>query len=320
MYTEELINSFKEIFSKDNIRIIAHRSPDGDTLGSCFALCKTLKLHGKNAEVVCSDRVSPRLTVLTEGKAELEPTFTPDCTVTVDVATADLLGKKYMDMADTVDYAIDHHYTHKPFAKKVILDGKCSSAGEFLFNLLEQAEIQINKEIAKLLYAAIVTDTGCFKFSNATPETHISAAKLLRYGIETESLTKVLLDEASIEYIRFECDVINNMRIYDGKIVFLPITKEMMERNNIKEGETDGLAFLLRRIQGAEVGATLRETDEKIRISLRSFGNTNVAEIAARFDGGGHVKAAGCGINGDIEFAEKALLEEIRNKINGESL
>ena len=118
MYTEELINNFKEIFSKDNIRIIAHRSPDGDTLGSCFALCETLKLHGKNAEVVCSDKVSSKLTILTEEKTELEPTFTPDCTVTVDVATADLLGKKYVDIADTVDYAIDHHYTQSHSQKK----------------------------------------------------------------------------------------------------------------------------------------------------------------------------------------------------------
>ena len=315
MYTKELINNFKEIFTKDNIQIIAHRSPDGDTLGSCFALCEALRLYGKNAEVVCSDDVTPKLTILTEGKTELSSTFKPNCIVTVDVATADLLGKKYSGTASKVDYAIDHHYTHKNYAKKVMLDGDCSSAGEFLFNLFEQAEIQINSKIAQLLYAAIASDTGCFKFSNTTHETHIVASKLLRYGIETEDLLKVLLDEASIDYIKFECDVINNMKVYDGKIVLLPVTKAMMEKNNIAEGETDGLSYLLRRIQGAKVGATLRESDEKIRISLRSFGDTNVAEIAAKFDGGGHVKAAGCSFKGDIESAEKALLEEIRKTL-----
>jgi len=311
-----LINNFKEIFAKNNIRIIAHRSPDGDTLGSCFALCEALKLSGKNAEVVCSDKVTEKLTILTDGKTELSPTFEPDCIVTVDVATAELLGKTYSEIAAEVDYAIDHHYTHKNFAKKTLLDGDCSSAGEFLFNLFEQAEIQLNTQIAKLLYAAISSDTGSFKFSNTTPNTHIAAAKLLKYGIETENITKILFDEASIDYIKFECDVINKMKIYDEKIVFLSVTKEMMAKNNIKENETDGLAYLLRRIPGAEIGATLRESDGKIRISLRSFGDKNVAEIAAKFDGGGHIKAAGCSFKGDIEEAEKALLEEIRKAFN----
>lgn len=315
MYTNELINNFKEIFTKNNIQIIAHRSPDGDTLGSCFALCEALKLHGKKAEVVCSDNVIPKLTILTEGKTELSSTFKPDCIVTVDVATAELLGKKYSEIASDVDFAIDHHYTHKDFAKKVILDGNCSSAGEFLFNLFEQAEIQINSKIAQLLYAAMASDTGCFKFSNTTCETHMVAAKLLQYDIETENLLKSLLDEASIDYIKFESEVINNMKIYDENIVLLPVTKTMMEKNNITEGETDALSYLLRRIQGAKIGATLRESDEKIRISLRSFGDTNVAEIAAEFDGGGHVKAAGCSFKGDLESAEKALIEEIRKRI-----
>ena len=84
----------------------------------------------------------------------------------------------------------------------------------------------------------------------------------------------------------------------------MSMTKEMMEKHNIKEWETDGLAYLLRRIQGAEVGATLRESDEKIRVSLRSFGDVNVAEVAAKLGGGGHVKAAGCSV--DAPIIEKA--------------
>lgn len=244
MYNKEIIDLFKEIFTKDNIRIIAHRSPDGDTLGSCFALCEVLKSQGKTAEVVCSDKVAEKLTILTDGKGELLPTFTPDCIVTVDVATADLMGKAYCDEAANVDYAIDHHYTNTHFAKNLILDGDSSSAGEFLYYLLEQAEIEITEKAAMLLYAAIASDTGCFKFANTMPETHEAAAKLLRYGIDIEKINKILFDEATIDYIRFECEVINNMKVFDNSIVFLPITQEIMDRHNIKDGEASGLAYL----------------------------------------------------------------------------
>lgn len=315
MYNKETIDLFKEIFTKDNIRIIAHRSPDGDTLGSCFALCEVLKNMGKTAEVVCSDKVADKLTILTDGNTELIPTFTPDCLVTVDVATADLMGRGYCDIAADVDYAIDHHYTNTHFAKNLILDGDCSSAGEFLYYLLEQADIEITEKAAMLLYAAMASDTGCFKFSNTMPETHEAAAKLLRYGIDIEKINKILFDEASIEYIRFECEVVNNMKIFDGKIVFLPVTKELMEKYNIQDGEANGLAYLLRRIKGAEIGATLRESDEKIRVSLRSFGDANVAEVAAKLGGGGHVKASGCGIVGTLEEAEEILLNAIKETI-----
>lgn len=315
MYNKETIDLFKEIFTKDNIRIIAHRSPDGDTLGSCFALCEVLKNMGKTAEVVCSDKVADKLAILTDGNTELFPTFTPDCLVTVDVATADLMGRGYCDIAADVDYAIDHHYTNTHFAKNLILDGDCSSAGEFLYYLLEQANIEITEKAAMLLYAAMASDTGCFKFSNTMPETHEAAAKLLRYGIDIEKINKILFDEASIEYIRFECEVVNNMKIFDGKIVFLPVTKELMEKYNIQDGEANGLAYLLRRIKGAEIGATLRESDEKIRVSLRSFGDANVAEVAAKLGGGGHVKASGCGIVGTLEEAEEILLNAIKETI-----
>ena len=315
MYNEETINLFKEIFTKDNIRIIAHRSPDGDTLGSCFALCEVLKNMGKTAEVVCSDKVADKLTLLTDGNTELIPTFTPNCIVTVDVATAELLGKSYCDMASEVDYAIDHHYTNTNFAKNLIIDGDSYSAGEFLYYLLEQAEIEIPQKAAMLLYSAIASDTGCFKFANTMPETHEAAAKLLRYGIDIEKINKILFDEATIEYIRFECEVVNNMKIFDDKIVFLPVTKEMMEKYNIQDGEANGLAYLLRRIKGAEIGATLRESDEKIRISLRSFGDANVAEVAAKLGGGGHVKASGCGIVGNLEEATEILLKTIKETI-----
>lgn len=314
MYPQTDIDNFKEIFAKDNIRIIAHRSPDGDTLGSCFALCEVLNNMGKTAEVVCSDKVSDKLTILTDGKIELIPSFTPDYTVSIDVATEELLGRAFLPYAKDIDCAIDHHYTNTHFAKKTILDGESSSLGEFLYYLLEQSGVEITQKAARLLYAAISSDTGCFKFSNTTPSTHIAAARLLQYGIETETLNKKLFDEASIDYIRFECEVINNMKLIDN-IVLLPVTKAMMEKHNIKEWETDGLAYLLRRIQGSEIGATLRESDEKIRVSLRSFGNTNVAEIASKLGGGGHVKAAGCGIYGTLEEAQEKLLNVIKETI-----
>lgn len=301
------------MLTKNNVRIIAHRNPDGDSLGSCFALCEVLKSLGKRAEVVCSDAVPKKITVLSDGKTELLPTFTPDYTVSVDVATEDLLGNEYRESASEIDLAIDHHCTNTNYAKNLILDAGRSSAGELLYALLEQCKVPLTSKAALLLYAAIASDTGCFKFSNTTPETHIIAGELLKFNINTEELNKKLFDEASIDYMRFECEVISNMKLYDENIVFFIVTKEMMERNNVKENETDALSYLLRRISGAKVGATLREADGNVRVSLRSFCDVNVAMIASELGGGGHVKASGCRIAADIAAAEEILIKTIRN-------
>lgn len=312
MYSAEAINTFAEVLSRDDVRIIAHKNPDGDTLGSCFALCSVLKQRGKHAEVVCGDTVPCRLSVITDGLTELKPTFRPDYIVTVDIATTELMGSDYSDIK--VDCAIDHHYTNTKYAKKTILDGNCSSAGELLYRLLSQSKIEISRYTAEKLYVAIASDTGCFKFSNTTPETHETAARLLGCGFDFGDLNRRLFDEADVRILRFESELINNMRLYEnGRVVFFFITRDIMSKYEVDDSETDGISYLLRRIKGAEVGATLREVpDGKTRVSLRSFGNADVSRTAQVFGGGGHIRAAGCTLDGNIYDAAEKVLKEIK--------
>ena len=210
---------FRDLLSRDRICIYMHRSPDGDTLGSALALEKVLKNAGKRVCIACSDIVPRRLRFITDGVSAFEPAFEPLVKVSIDVASEKLLGERYENEASTFDFCIDHHYTNTHYAKKTVVCPEASSAGEVLFMLLEQTGTPIDGKTAEYLYTAIAFDTGCFKFSNVRPQTHIAAAKLLSFGIDSADINRKLFDVAPMKQLLLEKTVIDNIRVYlDGKV------------------------------------------------------------------------------------------------------
>lgn len=305
---------FRDILDLDNVCIITHRTPDGDTLGAAFAMNRLFERHGKRSAVVCSEEVPSRLAFISDGATVLEPGFEPDVYISVDTATRDLMGTKYCDTE--VKYAIDHHGTNSLYAENTILE-TVSSTGELLFELMKETGEEPDKYIAEKLYAAISLDTGCFKYSNTTPRTHMIAAELLGFGIDASEINRKLFDTISINQLSLQGDVIKTLRRYcDGKITVATMTINTLKINCMSYNDSDAIVSLSRRIEGTIVGVTIKEKEPgDVHISLRSNTDFDVSEIAAQFGGGGHLRAAGCAINGTCAEAEEKIVQAIRNKM-----
>lgn len=316
---ESDIEIFRDLLSRNKICIYMHRSPDGDTIGSALALERVLKNAGKRVCLACSDIVPRRLRFMTDGIVAFDPAFDPEVKVSVDVASEKLLGTRYEKEASSFDFCIDHHYTNTHYAKKTVVCSEASSAGEVLFMLLEQSGTPMDKEIAEYLYTAISFDTGCFRFSNVRPQTHLAAAKLISYGFDTADINRRLFDVSPMKQLLLEKTVIDNIRTYlDGKVSLCCITQDMLKGLGLEDSETDGMTNVVRRLEGSVVSVTMRQlSDGTIRVSLRSECDFNVAEVAACFGGGGHVRAAGCSLDGEpAEAIEKivSVISEMWNK------
>lgn len=311
---EQDIFSFRELLTKDRVMIVVHRNPDGDALGTAFALQHVFERLNRRVCIAAHDSVSRLLRFLADGREELKPQFEPECIVSVDVATEELFGTSLAIYANRTDYNIDHHYTNTRYARCNIVCSDRSSAGEVLYELLLAAGVEIDCYIAAKLYAAISFDTGCFRFSNVGIRTHRIAGELLSFGIDAADINRRLFDIATLEQLKIENLALTGVRQYKDKhVTVLVITRDMLEQVGASDEDIHGLTDLTRRIDGTVVGVTMRETqDGMFKVSLRSSDQYfNVSRVAAVFGGGGHVRASGCILPGPVDVARDRLLEAI---------
>ena len=209
--------------ANDNYYILTHLSPDGDAMGSGFGLCFALRAMGKKANVLCSDPFPKRYEFLYGDYAPIK--FTPQTIVTVDLADTTLFGRELQVYGDYVDLAIDHHISNTRYASKLLLDGNAAAACEVIYQVLKEGGMPIDKHIASCLYTGIATYSGCFKFENTTPNTHIIAAELMKYGFNFARINRKLFDIKSKARFMVEQYVINNLETYlDNKCAMIAVT------------------------------------------------------------------------------------------------
>lgn len=314
MYTKKDIDIFKELLLKDNVMILTHKNPDGDTLGSAFALKRVFENNKKRAWVCCSDKPSSRFAFIADGFALDSCPFAPECVVAVDIASENMLGEAFFSYLEKIDYAIDHHFTNTHYAKKTIVKSEASSTGEILWQLMKRTKVKMDEYIAAKLYTAISFDTGCFKFANVRPSSMIAAADLLKYKIPFEDINRRLFDLSSLEQLKIETAIISSVERYcSDRVTVLYLRQQTLKDFGAEELDIDGISSIPRRIEGTVVGITLKETSEGfIKVSLRSLDDrVDVAKIASVFGGGGHKRAAGCFIK-DVDFdtAKENLIKE----------
>ena len=292
--------------------VIMHVRPDGDTVGSAAALCEIFKALGKSPKYICEDEIPQRLAFLVEGLCRAESTDGFDA-VSIDVASPSQMGKLFDEV--TVKLAIDHHAVNTPFAPNYTV-AAASSAGEVLLGVAKELAarglIEITEKIAYPIYTAISSDTGGFAFSNATAETHRAAADLIALGIDHADINRRLFMSKSREQICAEGFVASKMATgAEGKISYAAISQSDVSTLGLASSDFDTAIDVVRSLMGAEISFIVKETDRGFKASMRSTG-ANVAEIAARHGGGGHVRAAGCNIDADsVHDAAKILLSEL---------
>lgn len=291
----------------NNILVISHASPDGDTLGSAAALIRGLKSLGINTGFACSDPIEKKFEYLFEGLSFSE--FTPDKIITVDVADANLLGR-YKELADKVDLAIDHHLGHREYAKASYVNIKSAANTENIYELLCEMGVSITKEIADAVFTGITTDTGCFRYKNVTARTHEIAAKMILAGADAGRINQVMFETKSRGQIKAEIAAMGSIEYYeDGKIALAAVTLDMMEKTGISEGDIDALVSVPRQIEGVLIGITLKQKpDGNFKASLRTNDPCDASAICGLLGGGGHKAAAGCSVRGDIETVKGKVL------------
>ena len=291
----------------DNYEILTHDYPDGDTLGSGFALCMVLQQLGKNARVIYTS-LPKNFVFLQEEVVSQE--FEAQTVVTVDVADAKLLGKNRAAYEGRIDLCIDHHITNKVEAALKLVDGMAAANCAILFKLFCEMDIRWTRAIANCLYIGISTDTGCFRYTVTTAETMRIAADIMDIGCDTAYINKLMFETKSKTKIAIEREAYDNIEYCcDGRCAIIAVTLEAQRRIGVSDGELEGLASIPRQIEGVEIGITMREkAPNDFKVSVRTNGKVKASEFCERFGGGGHSAAAGCTVKGTLEQAKARLM------------
>lgn len=314
---KEVANAIREAKS---VIILPHTNPDADAMGSCYAACHALKKLGKKCKVVAEEELPLHLTDYTDGEYEvfdLNKTYNADLCLCLDCGDLGRIAerKAIFDSVKKV-VSIDHHRTNTMYADINYVESDSPATAVIIYKLFEYMDIEIDAYIAKHLYVAICGDTGNFKYSNVNPETFFIAGKLIGFNIEHWKISKAIFDTEDISSMRIKGELSNNIEVcLNGLAAIVCVTRDMLEKYGADEKEVSDIVDLARRVRGCEVAVSLKETDNGIKVSLRSCEAADVSKIAELYDGGGHVKAAGFLVK-DMEINE--LKEKLKIDISNQ--
>ena len=308
----------ERLCAADNILILCHKNPDGDTIGCGSALCHALKALGKTAAVLCSDAVPSRYSFT--APVPFRGEFEPKTVVAVDVASVQLFGENngMPQYTRHIDLCIDHHTGNSGYADFTLLDGNAAAAAELLYEVISEMGVEITPLIANFLYTGLATDTGCFRFSSTTANTHIVAAKLILAGAQVEELNTLLFDTKPRERMEAERIARNHLEYHlEGRCALMYLTRDEIEQSGVDPADLEELTSLPISIEGVKVGLLLRQQPGgSYRISVRAAKGVDACAIARRLGGGGHTRAAGCELLGNLDNAKSAILAEVEAELD----
>lgn len=308
----------KLLCENDNFIFLCHIRPDGDTVGSAYALKYALEAVGKRAIVMCADEIPARLRFITElsGANEPIPDVVGHFICTIDVAETHLLGSN-SSFDGSIDLKIDHHENGAEYAEYNYIDGKAAACGEIIFKLIRRLEEMrggvLTPEACTALYAAISSDTGCFRYSNVKSETLRIAAELIDGGATSYDVNHRLFEQKSLAELKARRFMLNNTEYYaNGRVAILVITNAFREESGAGDDDVGGLVSEMRETEGVDLAVTLKQDKSHptvFKISMRSSLNVSASKLCREFGGGGHERAAGAAINAETpEAAKNAVL------------
>ena len=314
------ITSYKELAKRlldnDGFVILTHKSPDGDCLGAGFALCYYLRSLGKRANLLNSDGVPKKFEFLAR---DYEPqTIENEFVVSVDVADTKLLGEGLMNYADKVSLCIDHHGSNRMYAKETYLDADASAACLIVWELLRDMGHNPTGIIAECLYTGLATDTGCFMYENAKYRTHVAAAELIKSGVNSVKINREMFIVKTKGRIAAEAELMSALRFFENdSVAVMTVKNELIERVNLDRAELDGIAPLPMTVEGVKVGLVFKQQEDlpdTYKVSVRTV-EADASAIAAEFDGGGHPRAAGYTVSGDVDELIARSVEAVKRYI-----
>lgn len=295
------------LLTHDNYAILSHRRPDGDTLGSTAALCRILRNQGKTAHILENGEVTPRYAWLHEGltKPQAEEN---DILITVDVASPQMLPKAYEKYLGNIALRIDHHGSATSFTEQELVEPEAGACGEIIYDILMELWQDMDKDTADALYVAISTDTGCFRFSNTTDHTFLVAAACKAAGAEVFRINQEIFETVRLPKLKMQSWIVENMKLFrEGKFALVALPKAVETALGVNEDDMENISSFPRNIQGVCMAATIRETKDGVKLSVRATPDYDATVIAAAFGGGGHRGAAGASMTMTLEEAAAAV-------------
>ena len=315
----DLADIVAELRRCTTVLISVHKNPDGDALGSQLALMLALEKMQKNVTAQNLDPVPEMYLFLPHaGKIKVGKPVLGSYDVCI-VLDADPPRTGLFDgecPANTL-LNIDHHVTNPSIWPLTWLKPDASATGEMIFELLEQLDVPVDRDIALCLYTAIFTDTGSFRYSNTSPKSMRIAASLLEAGADPWLVTENVYESSSYNRLRLLGSVLNGMeRSADGQVAWVIVTDELYRQTATSAEDTDNFVNVVRSVKGVEVAVLFRQTAAaQYKISMRSKGRVDLSGLAQSFGGGGHKNAAGGVLDGKIDDVRSRVINELDSLI-----
>jgi phosphoesterase RecJ-like protein len=308
--------------------ITTHVNPDGDAVGSEIALAEELRRAGRTVEIINHSPTPAvydfldahkRIRVYNPGR-DKDLIDNADVIVILDANQPDRIGSMEHDVlhSPAILVCIDHHLDPHPFARHYLIDDDATSTGEILYHLLAYLYgTRLSPVTATALYTAIMTDTGSFRYPRVDPETHRIIANLIECGADPVVIYTNVYERWSDGRIHLLGETLANLKTdLDGKIAYVSITREMLQRTGTTEEDTDNFTTYPMSLAGARAGILFLELNEGVKISFRSRGEIPINELAREFGGNGHKNAAGARIQGvSLAVAEQQVLQASRKYV-----
>lgn len=318
-----------KLSTKADTLILFHIRPDGDAVGSAFSLANILRELGSRVYCVCGDEIPDRLKFIANNEQQsvmlssIDEKFEPKRIITVDCAAKNQLGDLAHTYKDKIDIMIDHHKTGTPFADNYINPDACAT-GEIIYEIANELITRgtlkkLTTRICETAYAAISSDTGCFKYSNTTEKTHRIAAELMKEQIDCANINFMLFDAKTMEQLAVQRYAIEHLQLYDnGQISIVSMSMEETLKNNFQSDNLDLLIDVARSVFGVRAAVSIRQLQARnqFKVSMRANEEIDVSAVCKMFGGGGHIRAAGCTVTADNEAeAVSVILSELRKQI-----
>jgi len=313
---DDLARVLQEIEQRRHFLVTSHARPDGDAIGSTLALAQVLRKMNKNAEVVLSDSVpviyqplpfSDTIVHTSEVNGHYDAAIILECD---SVQRTRLRGLEKHFLIN-----IDHHASSKPFAHVNWIDPTAVATAELIFRLAQAAQVKLTPEIATCLYTALLTDTGSFCYAGTNACTFELAKYLVEHGADPGKIAQGVYFSSPTSKMLLLGAALSGLQRH-GAITWMSVSRYDMERCGALDEDCEGLVNYALGIAGVEVAMFFRElANERVRVSIRSKGAVNVAEIAERFGGGGHECAGGFSLEGPVQAAAERVLAELRGKM-----
>lgn len=322
-YLKQLDDALSFMRGSDRFLVVSHVQPDGDAISSTVVVGWLLQKLGKSYVLINESELPSRLSYLHQYDSivnykQAAPQQMFDAIISVDCADFKRIGEVAGSFAFEARLLnIDHHPTNNGFGAVNIIRAEAAATVEILFDLIERAGISVDLNCATAIYTGLLTDTGGFRYSNTSPRVMEIASHLLTVGVSGNDLADHLLEKMTMAKLKLLQIALNRLTFTDNlEIGWVYIGKDDLHNTGAVSEDVEGIVNYALNVDGVEVGILFKESEDgSVKASLRSAGKANVAAIAQQFGGGGHVRAAGCRLEGSLTDSITELVEAVRKAL-----